>query len=474
MPRHDVIVVGAGFTGLTAASHLKDAGLDVVLLEARERVGGKVQSAHPDNGARVDTGGQFFCHEMHHLMALITKHGKKPVTTNSDGRTVFQPPALPQEGNARLQQVEHVRAKAKGCDLNDPALQGLTVADWIDRQHLPADVASSFGRLVKGLWCRSPEEIAFTFLASNDRRVTNTVPEMEFFLKDTMHSLAEDIASEIGSVVQTETPVTEIAYSSLGVDIIAGGRPFTADRLVVALPPVMIRRLQFFPALPVALQTALDAWSPGYTIKVQVSYSAPFWRKRGLNGTIVWEDPHGLYASDASHDDYAGLVVFVSGPCARHWHPKPQSELGAFLRAKLVDALGAEAGEIQDLVIRDWVDDAWCAGGYGDVLTDLNMVGAEATISDGISPLIFASSEMSPSYPGYVEGAIVAGGFAASRVIDELERSRNALCLERGPCALPSSTNLRGDVYADRIGATATAPLYPACAHGIVRTLSVE
>ncbi|WP_037082785.1 flavin monoamine oxidase family protein [Neorhizobium vignae] len=418
MPERDAIVVGAGFTGLSAALELVGAGLDVLLLEARDRVGGKVESETLSDGTRVDTGGQFFCRDMSRLMALIVENGKTPVMTHYDGEMIYRPAVPPQQGFARWQGVDALRDRMIATDPDDPKLARLTVADWVARQDdVPPDVSKSFLRLIKGLWCRAPEEIAFTWLASNDRRITNTYSEMEMFLPGTLHALADQLAARLGDRLRLGTAVTGIEYSNVGATVIAGAERFSANRVILALPPVMIRRLPFSPALPDRLQKALSAWAPGLSIKLQVSYDKPFWREQGLSGAVMWHEPQGLYACDASHDDYAGLIVFVGGPEAQQWHGLPRGELIAFIREQLTAAFGPEGGNPRDIHVRDWVDDPWSGGAYSDVIIDLDARYAEEIIDDGISPVHFASSELSPSYPGYVEGAIVAGRLAAARVI---------------------------------------------------------
>ncbi|MFB9948655.1 flavin monoamine oxidase family protein [Rhizobium puerariae] len=420
MPERDAIVVGAGFTGLAAAVELADAGLDVLLLEARDRAGGKVESEFLPDGTRIDTGGQFFCRDMPQLMALIGEQGRAPVMTFSDGETVFRPPVSARQGYERWSEVDALRDRMIATDPDDPELAQLTVSDWVARQDVPADVARSFLRLVKGLWCRSPDEIAFTYLASNDRRITNTHSEMEMFLPGTMHAVVEELAAKLGDRLKLNAAVTRVDHSAGGVEVSTGGERFAAARLILAVPPVMIRRIAFAPVLPARLRRALAAWEAGCAIKVLVSYEKPFWRGLGLSGTVMWQEPQGLYACDASRGDHAGLVVFIGGPLARQWHGRPREELAGFIRSLLVDALGAEGGAFRDIRIRDWVDDPWSGGAYSDVIVDLEARDAEDILNEGLSPVHFASSELSPSYPGYVEGAIVAGRLAAGRVLRAL------------------------------------------------------
>jgi monoamine oxidase len=420
MIKTDVIIVGAGFTGLSAASALAGAGLDLILLEARARVGGKVESTMLPGGTRVDTGGQFFCRDMREIMALISAQNRTPVMTHYEGNTVYRPPIAQERGNDRSRGVDALRDRMIATDPDDPELAKLTVADWVTRQEdIATDVRKSFLRLIKGLWCRSPEEVSFIWLASNDRRITNTYSEMEMFLPETVHAVAENLAEELGGRLRLATPATRIEHSKAGITVTAGAERFSARRLLLALPPVMIRKLDFAPALPDYLLRALDAWSPGLSIKVQVTYDRPFWRERGLSGAVMWQEPQGLYACDASRGDYAGLVIFIGGPEAAQWHGRPQQELIDFIREQLTEAFGPEGG-LGNIHIRDWVNDEWSGGAYSDVVTHLNALDTEEVLRRGLASVRFASSELALSYPGYIEGAIVAGRKVATEIAEEL------------------------------------------------------
>lgn len=422
MPERDVIIVGAGFTGLVAASELMKVGLDVLLLEARSRVGGKVESAILPNGRRVDTGGQFFCRDMPQLMALIQTYDTTPVMAYADGETVFRPPVSPAEGRDLWQRVDALRERMIAADPEDPDLAGLTVAAWVARQDIPANVAQGFLRLVKGLWCRSPDEISFTYLASNDRRITNTHSELEMFLAGTMHGLAERIAASLDHRLRLNACVTHVDRSPDGVTVKVEQERLSARKLILALPPTVTRRLSFSPALPAPLNRALAAWGAGDAIKVHVTYARPFWRAHALNGSVLWQEPQGLYACDASHGEHAGLVVFIGGPLAADWHGRSREELQAFILGLLADAFGPEAGHPQEIHIRDWVADPWSGGAYSDVIVDLDAADAEDLLNRGAPPVYFASSELSPSFPGYIEGAIVAGQQVAGRVLSNIRQ----------------------------------------------------
>lgn len=420
MADHDVIIIGAGFTGLTAALDLIEAGLNVIIVEARNRVGGRVESECLPSGIRIDTGGQFLCRDMTNLMETVHRHGARTVFSYVDGEQSYRPALSPEQGETIWNGVERLRERMRSLDLTDPALARLTVGEWIDRQtDMPSDVTGSFRRLVKGLWCRAPEDVALAYLVSNDRRITNAYPELEMFLGDTMHALAEKLAESLGDRLRLSAPATSITMMQDKVEVDVEGRALTARHVIIAVPPVMARRIEISPPLPDTLTRALAAWEPGCAIKLQIGYRTPFWRDHGLNGSVMWSDPQGIYACDASYDDYFGIVVFLGGPLASEWHKRPQTELADFVTAELAAAIGDQAGDPISICIRDWVNDAWSDGAYSDVITDLEATDAEAILLEGLPRLRFACSELSPSFPGYIEGAIVAGKQAAHAVLQD-------------------------------------------------------
>ena len=133
----DVIVVGAGFCGLTAAIELDAAGIDVTVLEARDRVGGRVEAALNGLGETVDTGGQFICDDMPEVMALARKHGKTLVESNFDGDYVAQPAMSRRDAERAYDGSAALRERMNKISPDDPEIAGLSVAQWLAAQDEP-------------------------------------------------------------------------------------------------------------------------------------------------------------------------------------------------------------------------------------------------------------------------------------------------------------------------------------------------
>ncbi|WP_027031415.1 flavin monoamine oxidase family protein [Mesorhizobium loti] len=422
LQRTEIIIVGAGFTGVSAALELKQAGVDFVLLEARDRVGGRVEAIRNGLDERIDSGGQFLCEDMPEVMALAKARGKTFVETYVDGDFITHPSMSAKDAKRTYHGAMAIRERMNGIEPDDPSIVGLTVNVWLDRQKDATDAKTAFRSMIEGLWCLPMDRVPLWYLIDNDRRITNEVPELQYFLRETMQSLAEDLAGDIGDRMRLNEPVTRIEHGPRGVRVVSANSTIEARQVLVALPPATAAKLDFAPALPLCLGRALGVWESGAVIKVLVRYPSPFWRERDLSGMVMWRDLPGLFACDASKDaEHAALVVFIGGPLALRWRGLSGAALRAEVTARLQEALGPDAGDVIDFSSRDWIEDCWSGGAYSDLIVDVTARDAERTILAGASPVHFAASELSPSFPGYVEGAIVAGRIAARKIVIDLQ-----------------------------------------------------
>lgn len=412
----DVIIVGAGFAGLSAALELKRGGLRVHVLEARDHVGGRVESRLNGLGERIDTGGQFCCDDMPNVMSLLAERRHRLVSPSFEGNDVSIPPATPgtlaQIGMAAMA----IRERYNAMMPDDPTIAGLSVAAWLDRQPESDAEKAAFRSMIEGLWCMALERLPLWHLIDNDRRVTNEQYELQYFPLDTMHALAEDLAGDLGGDVRLKMAAEHVAHDARGVNVRTGSTVTHARAVLVATPPAMAARLAFSPALPGPLANALSAWRSGAVIKMILRYRKPFWREKGLSGVVMWRDPAGLFACDTGSPGKATLSAFLGGPLALSWRERGLAWVQDQMLSQLAEALGPEAAAPLDIVVRDWVDDRWSGGAYGDLIVEIAARDAEAVITAGAPPLFFACSEISPSFPGYIEGAIIAGRKAAERM----------------------------------------------------------
>ena len=422
--RTDVAVVGAGFAGLSAARELQRAGVDFIVLEARDRVGGRVEAAANQFGDPFDAGGQFFCEDMVEITALARDFGKTLLQPPKGGETVAQPPPhdrhdapLIWAGSTAL------RRRMRLLDPRDPSLSGLSVADWVRIQIDDPIAKEMFLSLVEGLWCCPPDRMPVWYLIDNDRRITNTIPELQYFLKETMYSLAVDLGGELGGRLKLNCAVERIAVQDSAVRLVAGHEITDAQQVIMAVPPVMATKISFDPPLPDPIGRALAAWRSGTVVKLFIRYRTAFWRAKKLSGTVTFLEPHGLFAFDNSpDDDHPTLIVFVGGRAAVEWMKLGGEGIEDAVLSRLEPALGPEVRKPLAVVMRNWSNDEWSGGGYSDVIdASTTETDTENILRAGLPGIIFGASELSLSFPGYIEGAIVAGKAAARRAVSSLQ-----------------------------------------------------
>lgn len=414
----DVVVVGAGFAGLSAATELQRAGVDFVVLEARGRVGGRVE-AMSSLGSLFDTGGQFLCDDMPEVMALARMHGKTLVETPARGRAVVLPKMGDDIGKGSAGSVA-LRQQMRDTDPDDPALASMSVRAWAE--HVPADplARTMFLGMIEGLWCYPADRMPLWYMISNDRRITNQVSELQYFLHETMFSLAGDMARSLPVILNAA--VDSIETTPAAVMVRTATMLYAARQVILTVPPVMAGRIAFNPPLTAETGRALAAWQSGAVIKVVLRYPDAFWQQSGSDGSAMWLDPRGIYVCNASHDDgHPALVMFAAGGIAMEWHRLGPDGIRQAVLSKLSAALGPAAAQPLDMLVRDWTDDPWSGGGYSDVITDMSATDAEEVLRRGATRIVFAPSELSPTFPGYIEGAIVAGRIGANRAIAALE-----------------------------------------------------
>jgi monoamine oxidase len=428
-PRVDVVVIGAGFAGLRAASRLAAAGLTVEVLEARDRVGGKVESQLDQTGQRVDTGGQFVCDDMPTVLDLIRSQGKALVAV-PDGR-----PGLAFVGDGRTDDPVELAHRFDegwgpfedlGGEPRPDTRPGQTAAEWFAEQPLDPIARRAAVGSVAGMMCMPLEWLSIDAMIEHAERTPLTVYELQYIVGDTLHGVADDLAATLPRPVRLSSPVDRVERDDAGV-LVGGvdqrGERFAvrADEVVVAVPPSALPRLAFDPPLPEPLAQVTRSYRAGHVFKYLVRYPVAFWRDQGAGSVRRFLDPSGMYVCEAAPtSDRPTLVVFVGGPGALALQERTEPERRDLVLQRLSEAYGAEAASPVSFLERDWRPDEWGAGGYCNEIADLAVappfVHATELLTAGADRISFASTEIAPAFPGYVEGALRAGDAAAEAI----------------------------------------------------------
>lgn len=420
----DVVVIGAGLSGLVCARRLVERGLSVRILEARDRVGGRTLSV-PFRDRRVDVGGQWLSPGQPQLAALARELGVGTVPQYRTGRSVIGRPA---RRGLRVPLVAGFDAWRRFGELERLVERGSedesgSVAAWLARRVRRGETRALIELMTELKFAASVDEISFGYFLSalracggitGDESFEGGVKELGF--EGGAQTLSERMAGALAYRLELRAPVDAIEQSPERVTVRAGDRTLTARRCVVAVPPANCAAIEV--AGRNAARARLEAHMPGGpVVKIALGYERPFWRERGLSGEAyrMGAGVRAVVDLCAGADD-AALLAFIVGPSARAWRDSLDDERRAELLEQLEELFGAEAARPSTLLIHDWGADPWSAGCVGNLEPGTSLADLDAARAP-CGRVHYASSETAASWPRYMEGAVDSGERAAREVL---------------------------------------------------------
>ena len=445
--RADCIVVGAGFAGLSAAADLEAAGLSVLLLDARDRVGGRTEAGDLA-GHTVDLGGMWAGPTQTALLELADRLGVATYPTWLDGRSRGRLGDLPfeAEGEAFEDQIglvsklrlgllvykvgrllRHVDAEAPWDGARATALDRETVASWAAREVGDRTVRRLLDFVVRSVFCAEPEDLSLLFFlfylkaAGGLEVLIQAGPggAQNLLFHGGLHQIAVRMHESLGAETRLGEPALAIRQSGGGIEVVTPVGRYRAGHAVVAVPPALCAALTFSPPLPALRVELLKRQVTGASIKAWVAYERPFWRDRGLNGGVADDTRPFSPAYDVTPPGASvGLIAgFFDGAAAVEWSERRADERRAEVVATLVEHLGPEARSPVGYVERDWTREAWSRGCYGAYLPPgaLSKYGSALRAPHG--RVHWAGTETAAVWSGYVEGAVRSGRRAAAEVL---------------------------------------------------------
>ena len=438
--RGRVIVVGAGFSGLAAAYELASAGLDVLVVEARNRVGGRVLSFRDFVPGKVVEGGAELIGSNHVLwQAYARRFGltMNPMTEDAglsdpvvlDGRRLTNTEAqdLFGEIDAAVALMNADARKLADADRpwladNAVALDLRTVGAWLRdlscsdtcRRALDAMLTGDNG--VRTEWQSYLAHLAMVKGGGVEAFWTDS--EL-FRCAEGNQQLAERLADGIGrSRITLKTPVTHVTTSSSGVRVqLAGGQALEGDQVVIAVPPNTWNRIAFDPVLPAHIQPQVGA-----NVKFLMRLKGECWTRAHLSPNLLSTGPVQMTWHQTENQRGPGVCLnaFSGGPAAdevRSWTPEERTRRYMQVLSPVYKALPSSLVQTRFM---DWPSDPWAKGAYSfPAPGQITRVGS--TLWDGIGGhLQFAGEHCAYAFTGYMEGALHAGAAAARRIAEQL------------------------------------------------------
>jgi len=445
-PSVDVLIVGAGLAGLSAARALESDGATVQILEARDRVGGRILNAELSTGDPIEKGGQWVGPTQTEILALAESVGVDTFPTYNTGNNLSLldgsidpypanglPPVPGADLGETLSAIGEIEAWAASIGTETPwegelarELDGQTVEEWM-RNRLTTDGAHHlFDLVVKSVFGVEPRDLSllfFTFYVGSGggiislTSVTDGAQEARFVQGS--QEVAIRVASDLRSGITFNSPVDRIQDCDGGVAVWTATERFTAGRVIVTLPPVLAGRIRYEPGLPAQRDQLTQRMPMGSIIKVNVEYANPFWRADDLTGQFVADEGPVRFGFDNSPaSGRAGVLnAFFAGDDARTWGLRTKEEREEAVLAQLARFFGSEALNPVQYLESDWPAEPWTRGAYEGFTAPGVLVNYGASLRAPAGRIHWAGSETSEQWTGYMDGAVRSGLRAAAEVL---------------------------------------------------------
>lgn len=447
----DVVIVGAGAAGTTAANELKKAGLSVVVLEARDRVGGRLWTDVID-GAMLEIGGQWVSPDQDALIETVAELGLETYSRYREGDSVYVGPdgtatrftgemfpVAPETERVIGEITERLDAMVAEIDPDRPwehekaaEWDAISWDAWLRAQTDDDEAVRNLAFATGSAMLTKPTH-AFSLLqsllmAASAGSYSNLV-DADFILDKRVVGGLQQVplllAERLGDDVLLGHAVRTIEWSDEGVTVHADGDlRVRARHVILALAPVLYNRISFVPALPRLQHQMHQHISMGFVIKVHAVYDRPFWREQGLSGTAFspYELSHEAYDNTNHGDERGTLVGFVSDRNADDLFRVSAEERKERILESLSHYYGPEAKNPVVYYESDWGSEEWTRGAYAASfdLGGLHRYGAD--LRSAVGPIHFACSDMAGAGYQHVDGAIRMGRLAAANIVEAARR----------------------------------------------------
>ncbi|MEX1143043.1 MAG: FAD-dependent oxidoreductase [Thermoleophilaceae bacterium] len=454
----DVAIVGAGLAGLVAARDLRSAGASVAVLEARDRVGGRLLNEPIGDGAVVEVGGQWIGPTQDRIAALAADVGVDTFSTYDEGSHLIEwrgrlrryRGTIPRIGLLVLLDVMQAQARldrmARHVPLDRPWAAARS-ADWdaqTARTWLRRNVRTRGGRdllelAIEAVWAAEPEDLSLLHVlfyihsAGRLERLLETGggAQQDRFVGGSQ-LVAIRLAERLGEdAVVLGAPVRRIEHRADGVTVhaeraAAGSEPerlaVRARRAIVALAPTLAGRIVYAPPLPGRRDQLTQRMPLGTVAKCMAIYDEPFWRGDGLSGQATSDTgPVRVIFDNSPPGGRPGVLLgFLEGRHARELGRLPQAERRDAVVACFTRLLGPRAARPDAYVERLWAEEEHTRGCYGCHMPTGAWTAYGDALRAPIGPLHWAGAEVAETWSGYMDGAVRSGESASREALAAL------------------------------------------------------
>jgi monoamine oxidase len=441
---YDVIVVGAGYAGLTAARNLINKGLNVLLLEARDRVGGRVYTHQLDDKNYIDKGAAWIGPSQDRMYKLLQEFNIQALPTYDIGKNTYYSNKvnyykglIPPVGLHHLIGVQlalnKINKLSKKIDVFEPwnsnnadFYNQISVADWMKKQMPFSKTARKIFQLAfEAVWAADPSEVSMLHAlfyiksAGNIELLTNVKHgAQQDRILGGADGPARSIAATIDKHILLNHLVKHITQNEHSVEVKGEDFSFESKKVVIAMPPPVVNDIIFSPSLPTNRHQLQQSMFMGKVWKTYCIYKKPFWRDFGLNGMVTAPSEKVSVVFDNSPKDanIGVLMGFVSANSAAEFQNLSEDERKEMVLASYSKYFGPQSRNIISYYDHCWTNDPLTKGCYVGLMPPLASLHSWKSLIQPCGHIHWAGTETSAVWNGYMEGAVCSG----ERVADEL------------------------------------------------------
>jgi monoamine oxidase len=441
----DVVVVGAGFAGLTAARDLARLGYDVVVLEGRDRVGGR-SSTTTIAGIPVDLGGTFVGPTQDAVNELARELSCETVPTHARGKNLIKwrgrvrsyRSTIPRLSMLELFDVSRIQWRFERICRRISVAQPWTAPHaenldeqsldrWLRSLHASASTRDLMAIMSRVTWGCEPDQVSmlhavrYVKAAGGIGRMLDVEggAQQDRFPGGTQQ-IALRLADELEKHIRLSAVVRRIErHPDGGITVGFDGGDVTARAVIVAIPPAHRSAIEFSPALPAEYEKLAQHWPQGSLSKAYAAYETPFWRADGCSGEALSDEGPVFITFDVSpRDGGPGILFGFTDP--RTFDSLTPAERRKRALAGFADLFGDKALEPIDYVDHCWGNDGFAPGGPTAAVPPGSWTSYGPWLRKPVEGIFWAGTETADEWTGFLDGAVRSGRRAAAEVHTEL------------------------------------------------------